>query len=84
LDRDLPGHDTCLVLDERLPGMGGLQVLGELRRRKIATPALLITSNPKPATRLAAAAAGVTIVEKPLLCDALTAAIRAALRELEP
>ena len=77
--RNLPDHHTCLVVDERLPGISGLQALAQLRGRQVGLPALLITSNPKPATREAAAAAGVPIVEKPLLCDALSGSIRAAL-----
>ncbi|WP_334162932.1 response regulator transcription factor [Phenylobacterium sp.] len=77
--RELPDRHTCLVVDERLPGISGLQALAQLRGRQVGLPALLITSNPKPATREAAAAAGVPIVEKPLLCDALSGSIRAAL-----
>ena len=77
--RKLPDQHTCLVIDERLPGITGLQALAQLRGRQVGLPALLITSNPKPATRAAAAAAGVPIVEKPLLCDALSGSIRAAL-----
>lgn len=77
--RNLPDQHTCLVVDERLPGISGLQALAQLRGRQVGLPALLITSNPKPATREAAAAAGVPIVEKPLLCDALSGSIRAAL-----
>lgn len=79
LARQLPDHDTCLVLDERLPGLTGLQTLAELRDRRVALPALLITTNPNPNIRAAAAAAGISIVEKPLLCDALSGRIRAAL-----
>lgn len=79
---NLPDAHACLVIDERLPGISGLQALAQLRGRKVNLPALLITSNPKPATRAAAAAAGVPIVEKPLLCDALSGSIRAALAGL--
>lgn len=77
--RDLPGSDACLIVDERLPGISGLNALGQLRRRGVRLPAMLITSNPSPATRDAAAAAGAPIVEKPLLGDALLEPIRAAL-----
>ncbi|HEY8616327.1 response regulator transcription factor [Phenylobacterium sp.] len=80
LTRDLPERDACLVLDERMPGIGGLAALARLRGRQVALPALLITSNPKRAVRQAAAAAGVPIVEKPLVGDALSGWIRAALR----
>jgi DNA-binding response OmpR family regulator len=44
-------------------------------------PAVLITSAPTRAIRAAAAEAGAVIVEKPLMCDALTAAVRAGLQK---
>ena len=75
---DLP--DTgCLVLDCRLPGMDGLSLLKTLRRRGVALPAILITFAPARGFRARASEAGAVIVEKPLLCDALIAAVRAAL-----
>ncbi len=79
LRRQLPDHDACLVIDERLPGITGLEALRQLRGRQVDLPALLITTNPGPATRRAASAAGVPIVEKPLLGDGLLTSIRLAL-----
>lgn len=67
-----PAKRGCLVLDQRLPGMSGLDLLEQLRRRGEIAPAVLITTNPAPATRMRAKAAGVEIVEKPLLGNALT------------
>ncbi|WP_068879180.1 response regulator transcription factor, partial [Phenylobacterium sp. CCH12-B4] len=58
---------ACLVIDERLPGVSGFDTLRQLRARHLGVPAILITSHPKPAIRAAAAAAGVPILEKPLL-----------------
>lgn len=69
----------CLVLDYRLPGIDGLSLLKALRSRGIGLPAVLITSAPSRSLRNGAAEAGAVIVEKPLLCDALTAAVRAGL-----
>lgn len=71
----------CLVLDYHLPGMDGLALLALLRGRGVALPALIITSLPSRSLAASAAAAGAAIVEKPLLCDALAAAIRAAVRK---
>ena len=34
---------ACLVVDQRMPGMTGLQLLLELERRGVSIPALLIT-----------------------------------------
>jgi two-component system, LuxR family, response regulator FixJ len=69
----------CLVIDEKLPGLSGLDLLARLRIFGVATPAILITSNPTYLTRRRAAAAGVEIVEKPLLGDRLSKMVRAAL-----
>lgn len=75
---DLPSHG-CLVLDYELPGMNGLDLLQTLRDRAVDLPAILTATQPRRAVRLAAAAAGVPIVEKPLLSDALLEGVRHAL-----
>lgn len=71
----------CLVLDYQLPGMNGLDLLAELRSRQVAAPAILITTHPTAAVRARAAAAGMVVIEKPLLGDALFHEIHTALRE---
>ena len=73
-------QEGCLVLDYRLPGMDGLSLLKILRGRGVELPAVLITSAPSRHVRTRAAEAGAVIIEKPLLGDALTAAVRAGLR----
>jgi FixJ family two-component response regulator len=70
---------ACFVLDLRLPGMTGLEYLAKVRGRGETAPAILITSRPTPATIAQAAAAGVSIVEKPLLNDSLAEAVRKVL-----
>jgi len=75
---DLP-EKGCLILDHNLPGMDGLALLDRLRAADIRLPAILITTNPRAALRNRAAAAGVPIIEKPLLTDALLTAVRTAL-----
>ena len=77
-----PDHG-CLVLDYRLPGIDGLSLLRLLRDRNVCLPAVLITSAPTRAVRRRAREAGADIVEKPLLCDALTAAVRTRLADRE-
>ncbi|MEW5685388.1 MAG: response regulator [Pseudomonadota bacterium] len=77
---DLPAADACLVIDERLPGISGMETVRRLRDRNVALPAILITTNPGPGLREAAREAGVPIVEKPLIGDALVAAICRALK----
>jgi len=55
-----------------------------LPARNVGLPALLITSHPNPALRAAAAKAGVRIVEKPLMGDALVESIRTAMGSPRP
>ena len=83
---DLAGKSSfpdqgCLVVDYRLPGMDGISLLKWLRRRGVALPAVIITSAPSRALRAGAVEARAVIVEKPLLCNELTAAVRAGLDE---
>jgi FixJ family two-component response regulator len=76
LNGDLPSENACLVLDQKLPGMDGLELLRRLRSRGDALPAILITT-PNAETKRRAALAGVPIVEKPLLCETLVDQVRA-------
>jgi len=77
-DPDLPSHG-CLVIDQKMSGMTGLDLIASLRARQVVLPAILITTNPSAAVRGRAADAGVPVVEKPLLGDALSRNIRDAL-----
>ncbi len=70
----------CFVVDQRMPGMSGLELIGKLRDRNILAPAILIISQPSKALSIRAADAHVPIVEKPLLGNALVDRIHAALR----
>jgi two-component system, LuxR family, response regulator FixJ len=78
LESHMPAHG-CLVLDYKMPGLNGLQLLDRIRAKGHDVPAILITSNPSPSTREGAARAGVVIIEKPLLGNTLSDAIRKAL-----
>jgi len=73
--RRLPRVD-CLVVDYNLPHMTGLEVIGQLRERRVHAPAILITSNPNRNLLDRAAVAGARVVEKPLLDDVLIESIR--------
>ena len=64
--KDRYPQDGCLIVDYKLPDMNGLDLIVELRRRKIELPAILITTHPSAAVRDRAARAGVPLIEKPL------------------
>src|SRR5690242_5115044 len=62
---------SCLIVDQRMPGMSGMELIAELRQRKVSTPAILIISQPNKVLSARAVEARVPIVEKPLLNNAL-------------
>jgi FixJ family two-component response regulator len=66
----------CFVIDQRMPGMSGMEVIAALRERKVSTPAILIISQPNKVLSARAAEAHVPIIEKPLLSNALVEKIR--------
>lgn len=74
---DTAGCD-CFVVDQKMPGMSGLELIAKLRDLGIAVPAILIISQPSLALSARAATANVPIVEKPLLGNALVERIREA------
>ena len=76
-ERDIP-RCSCLVVDQRMPGIGGMDLICKLRERSILAPAILITSHPTAELARRAAGANVPIVEKPLLSNALMERIRDA------
>jgi two-component system response regulator FixJ len=76
-ERDL-SRFRCLVVDQNMPGLKGLDLVAELRCRQVPVPIILITSNPSKALAARAETAGVPIVEKPLLGNTLVDKIREA------
>ena len=82
LDHGQPTGCDCLVVDQRMPGMMGMDLIAELRGQKVLTPAILLVSTP-PNSALSARAlkAGIPIVEKPLLGNALVDKIREVCRQ---
>ncbi len=67
-----PGHAEGLVIDYGLPDMDGLSLLSALRARAVKAPAVLIASTPSLRCRRDAEAAGVPLIEKPLLAEILS------------
>jgi two-component system, LuxR family, response regulator FixJ len=68
----------CFVIDQKMSGMTGLDLIAKLRARHISAPAILITSHATGAVAQRAAQADIPIVEKPLLGNALLERIRDA------
>jgi len=69
----------CLVVDNRMSDGDGLKLLAALKKKGLSSPAIILASNPTSAMSRAVSAAGARLVEKPLLCDGLVAAIRSIL-----
>jgi FixJ family two-component response regulator len=69
----------CVVADLRLPGMSGLELQAELRRRGSALPVVIITAHGDiPAARAAFLAQAVDFLEKPFFDVQLRASINTA------
>ncbi len=78
IDRKATG---CAVLDIRMPGMSGLDLQRELKKRSIALPVIIITGHGDVPLAVAALKAGaVDFIEKPFDSDALIDSIEEALR----
>lgn len=66
----------CFIIDQRMPGMSGMELISELRKREVSAPAILIISQVNKVLSARAAEALVPIVEKPFLNNALVEKIR--------
>lgn len=78
-DRPVQAAD-CLVIDQRMPAMTGMELITKLRAQNISTPAILIVSQPNVAISARAAKIGVPVLEKPFLGNGLVEKIRHACR----
>ncbi len=68
----------CFVVDQKMPDLTGMQLIENLRTRRISAPAILIVGRLTAALAIQAAKDGIPIVEKPLLGNVLLAKIREA------
>ena len=65
-------HLACLVVDQHMPDLTGLQLVAQLRDRGILLPVALITGSPSPDLLQRAHELGVAkVLEKPLADDIL-------------
>jgi two-component system response regulator FixJ len=71
---------ACLIIDQNMPGLTGLETVKKLRERRVTVPTILITGHPSAALRARARGAGADVVEKPLFGNALIEGIRGIIR----
>jgi FixJ family two-component response regulator len=82
LDEYRPEIPGCVILDLRMPGMSGLELQGELARRGLRVPVIVVTAHGDVATtRTALKDGAVDFIEKPIDDEALLAAVEAALEQ---
>jgi two-component system, LuxR family, response regulator FixJ len=78
-DGTLPAKG-CLVIDQSMPKMRGLDLVRRLKDRAVQLPTILITANVTDDLKRKAVSAGVqAVLEKPLDDSSLIDSIRAAL-----
>jgi len=79
-----PGREGCLLVDARMPGMGGLQLLQRLKSERTRLPAIMITGQGDVPMAVEAMQAGaVDFIEKPIGRGELFASIERALESTE-
>jgi FixJ family two-component response regulator len=78
-------HTGCLVLDQRMPGLSGLELLKHLVATGSRIPVIILTAhNDDEARRRALQAGAVAFLGKPFQGEALLGAVRRALEETGP
>jgi two-component system response regulator QseB len=85
LHRALTRRYDAMIIDRGLPGIGGLDLIGRLRKHGVATPVLVLTAYGAVADRVAGLDAGAEdYLVKPFEIDELLARLRALLRRHWP
>ena len=82
LDVYRPGRQGCLVVDARMPGMDGLELLQRLKGERHRLPAIMITGHGDVSMAVQAMKAGaVDFIEKPIGYKELLASVERALEQ---
>lgn len=83
LDQTHSGTPGCLILDQRLPGISGLQLQRKLAEQAWRLPVIFITAHEDSRSREAALQGGaIDYLSKPFECDKLLQGVLSALREV--
>src|ERR1041385_3267208 len=69
----------CYVVDYALPGMNGIDMIGELRAKRPSQPAIVIPGRTARSIHDQARRAGVRVIDKPFLDGLLVDAVKTAL-----
>ena len=65
------GSAGCIVLDQNLPGMSGLDLIRQLRADGVRTPAIMVSGNGKQLVAAATGAGVTAVLRKPISAEAL-------------
>jgi FixJ family two-component response regulator len=80
LEQATPEWSGCLIVDLRMPGMGGLDLQGQLSARQLSLPVIFLTGyGTVPASVQAMKAGAVDFLEKPVNDQTLLDAVHKAL-----
>ncbi len=83
LDAYQPGGEACLLVDARMPGMGGLELLHRLKSNGSRLPAIMITGQGDVPMAVEAMRAGAAdFIEKPIHREELLTSIEHALEHI--
>lgn len=75
-----PKSEACLILDLRMPNVGGLELQDRMKQRGIDLPVIIYTGNADvPVTVQAMQAGAFAVIEKPLSSELLIAHVRTAI-----
>jgi len=82
LETGVPRHADCFIIDYKMPGMNGLDLVSRLHGQDVRVPIILITGDPDEGISAKAMAAGVHyVLRKPHLEESLIAHIRQAMQD---